>query len=750
MGLIKLDVAGREVQPIVVDYSVQSDITPLAPGDSSGSVGAIEVSVVTDTDGPMNARTSGILDMDVILTDQEEIMYSPYRGRGSVRGHVIKNDQQGPVTRLTAETLLYRLNVDREADAYYGRRVTTDLITYVINLATNPSLETATTNWAAVAGTGGTAAFTRSNATYPAFSGSYHGRVTWTVAATGVGGATYTQTNVQSGETLYAKMHAQVGSGTQIMRLSLDWRNASNVNISTTNGSPTAVGSTYTELSVSGVAPVGTSYVIVTAYNYDDGSPQFQNWAAGDILIVDATLITTEPSGYFDGSSTDASWTATPNASTSQLTVHTPRDEGYDATIGNVVRYYCGLVGIPNTSVQVDSLFDTLPVAYPGWTGNVWNHLKMLCAAVGAEIVLRDDIVVFRAPRQRIALIENNGSIQRSVDLGGTAGSVDVTNYDSHWGIDELVYESDSIVSVALNETRVVRVKIPHFIDKVNNPLGTGTMNLEYGGGLGEYAILDSDGTPVNTDEWENAGGSVQVSLIDATNIEILITGPGIRVAGTTQPYRLAANILGAVDERPGLRITGSGVFTNKKVVSIATGASETQTSRTQAASVDNPFITNREIAYDRGILTALNAGGPNVSISGFITYDSETTGRDFSDFIGARIYFESAYYRVTRANMTSTGIDFTADADTLFSDAVAAYSVTFDEHNAIHIGEDFDDHNSEYLSTDTFDDVSSMDPTLTFDDINEIYEGMTFNDHAIHPLLTSKPGVTTYAESGL
>lgn len=234
--MIKLDVVGRDIQPAVVDYSVSADITPLTPGDSSGSVGSIDVSVVTESSGPMNTRTSNILDMDVILTDQEEIMFSPYRGRGSVRGRVIQNSESGPITNLKAETLLYRLNTDREAKAYYGRRVTSDLITYVVNLATNPSLESVATNWGSVAGTGGTAALTRVNTGGLAYSGSYYARMAWTVGATGLGGITYRHDPVTPGQNIYASVRARVSAGVQVMRLSLDWRNASDVNISTTTG----------------------------------------------------------------------------------------------------------------------------------------------------------------------------------------------------------------------------------------------------------------------------------------------------------------------------------------------------------------------------------------------------------------------------------------------------------------------------------------------------------------------------------
>lgn len=735
--MIKLDVNGRDYGVAVVEYDVTEEITPLAPGDSSGGVGAIGVSVVTRNDGPYSLRTSTILDTDIVLTDTEDIEYSPFRGRGTVHGHVNSNKEAGGRTSLTAESLLSRFNTDRAAAPVFGAKKTGTRVTYLVNAATNPSLEVNTTNYAAVAGTGGTAALTRVSTT--PWIGSWAGRVTWTAAATGVGGVTY-QHSVVAGatDTFSAYLRMNASKAVQTMRPAVQYYTSGAVPVGTdTYGAVVTINnSAYVRVSVTATAPANAAYAVVSFFNYN-ASTQFSNWANGDILQIDGMMVTQGISlyDYFDGGFANSSWRGTAGSSESQLAISTQISEGYDATVGYAMRYYSELVGLNLNNVVVDPYFDTIPVAYPAWEGNVWTYLKMLCAAVGAEIAMNGVNVVFRRPRQHTLEHDNVKFWDTEVDAQATALSVELYNYNNRWLVDSIVYDSGSVISINVGDTSEIEVTFPHSIVRLNDPTHRVTMaDTETYVGPGQYVVMDANDVVVDPATWEALNGSVTTELIygEYSRAVITVTGPSAE-GSYTAPFRLA-HIVGGV-ERPALVLTGEGVFIEKEIVNVATAASITQTSTEVAATVDNPFISTYAQAVDRGVLTAMQASGPAVSITGIVPYDAAAAGTEFDLVTGARVFYRDGFYRVKQARFTSGSINITAESDTLFSDAVATYGTTFDEYNAIYPTQTFAAYNAIW-GTQTFNEVMDAVPQPSFDEVNALYESMSFNDHAIYPLI--------------
>jgi hypothetical protein len=234
-------------------------------------------------------------------------------------------------------------------------------VTTRTNLATNPSAATTATNYAAVAGTGGTASVAwNSGAGYLSIPG--FPRVTWTVATTAVsGGISYTQTGL-SAATQYATQIWVRCSKAQTLQLKVDFRNSSNTIVNTITGSSVAVtASTWTQLTVIGTSGAAVTNAVFTAQAVSGGS----NWANGDWLDGEAILIeaTSTVGTYFDGSFTNAAgnvyaWTGTANASTSTDTVYQP-----------FITLTPGTSPSPNVSVQYQD-FDTVGT---GDLINVWR-----------------------------------------------------------------------------------------------------------------------------------------------------------------------------------------------------------------------------------------------------------------------------------------------------------------------------------------------------------------------------------------
>jgi hypothetical protein len=104
-------------------------------------------------------------------------------------------------------------------------------------------------------------------------------------------------------------------------------------------------------------------------------------------------------------------------------------------------------------------LFEAIPVNFIGWKGNVWEHLKMLCAAVsidatdnlGFEFYTDNTGLIFRK-----ANITNVSFFQRqiesqsiSVDTTQTAQSIEINNYNT-------TYKTNSVVQdISANSSNI-------------------------------------------------------------------------------------------------------------------------------------------------------------------------------------------------------------------------------------------------------------------------------------------------------
>lgn len=184
----------------------------------------------------------------------------------------------------------------------------------ITNLATNPSLETATTNWGNYIAGG---AATTSRQTTGGYSGNGFYRMSWTTATTAVSGGFYPfgmgAGNMTAGTTYTASVWVR-SSKDQTMRPQLTFRDSANVTVGSLNGSNVSVlANTWTRLSISGVAPANTNSALMTAYANTGGS----FWQPGDTLDGDAAMLTEGSSlaTYADGTSTDWAWNGTAHAS---------------------------------------------------------------------------------------------------------------------------------------------------------------------------------------------------------------------------------------------------------------------------------------------------------------------------------------------------------------------------------------------------------------------------------------------------
>lgn len=180
----------------------------------------------------------------------------------------------------------------------------------VTNLSSNPSMETDASYLFGFTNTGGSV--TNAVMSGGAVSGSKYYRMTITGGGTGTGGGIYEYNMLATGGTKYTASAYLRNNATRNMYMGLEWHGTA----TTTTVSPvSAVGTSWTRLSVSGTAPAGTTSVTLVMY-IDSATTTF---GPGDYEDADAIMLTQGSTlyNYGDGNSSGWAWSGTANLSPS-------------------------------------------------------------------------------------------------------------------------------------------------------------------------------------------------------------------------------------------------------------------------------------------------------------------------------------------------------------------------------------------------------------------------------------------------
>ncbi len=412
---------------------------------------------------------------------------------------------------------------------------------------------------------------------------------------------------------------------------------------------------------------------------------------------------------------------------------------GTGRNLYSAVNYYCGLVGIvPTISSALRAEMEAVPVNFIGWVGNVWEHLKMLCAGVslssssnvGLEMVFTGSNLSFRKAGQSVATYASHLDSQSvNVDSADAAQSVKIFNYNTSYGVNKVVkdtstsaemmgYNTDNVsisdsMQVDAGETVTKRFTINASLEAVNQPVCVSTISpFPYNGITGQYVIVGTDNLPVDPQQWRDLGGTLTVSLTENPNeIEVTITAPAIVSIPLAEgdgsglaPYKIGVESSGEQDY-PAFYITGTGVFYDKIESTFLTGASSDFTSKVEASSIDNPFITKVSDLAIKGVAAAQTLCGPKVTLS-------ESTPLDvaFGATPGSIRTVGSNKFRVTSVSYNPGSTSMTAEAFAKFSD-----------FNSIWASKTFTDFKSIALDPATYPD-----------------DALKFNEFTVIPLMES------------
>lgn len=371
------------------------------------------------------------------------------------------------------------------------------------------------------------------------------------------------------------------------------------------------------------------------------------------------------------------------------------------------INYYCSLVDIvPEFELGLETELASISVNFIGWSGNVWEQLKMLCAAVSSSDTATSSIEMFVGVNGltfRKALTADSGLDELKSDHSVTVNSAEVTKevevieYKTSYGTDKVIYEqsnydegkdesekflasiSDSM-QVNAGETVTKRFKINATLESVNTPDCVSTITRTYPapylGTQGQYVVVGTDNLPILPTQWKAQGGSVTIALTDVPDeIEITVTAPPLdsieKTAGgmAFAPYKIGTETSGEADY-PAFWITGTGVFFEKKSHTFLTGAPDSYAPAQSAPTIDNMFLTTAKQVSSRGVAAAQAICGPTVRIS-----SSLAIANAFGDTIGRTERMDSNRFRIESVGYSEGSVTIDGSACATIADFNAKWT---------------------------------------------------------------------------
>lgn len=363
----------------------------------------------------------------------------------------------------------------------------------------------------------------------------------------------------------------------------------------------------------------------------------------------------------------------------------TAQPQGSDASGYNLyeaILHYCQLVDVvPSFESGLQAKLEAIDVDFIGWQGNVWEHLKMLCAAQPIdpddntllEMYIKDDELWFREGLKNnidTSDIISNESVE--IDVFDAAQEVSIFKYNTDYranslirqqNIDTLQYanlENVSIVDsfqVDANEKITRRILVNASLESIEQPIAVGTIAFPVT--YSQYVIVGNDNLPITPAQWNAMGGSVSVSITENPNeIEVTIIGANDKELA---PFSVGVESAGG-DDYPAFYLIGTGVFFEKEEFTVYTGAPSAE--EISATTIDNPFITSDRTLWDRGMAAARSLCGPSIVLNQDIP-----VGLQFGEAVGSIVDSFDSKFRVSSTVFNQNGVSISGEAYVKFSD---------------------------------------------------------------------------------
>lgn len=286
-----------------------------------------------------------------------------------------------------------------------------------------------------------------------------------------------------------------------------------------------------------------------------------------------------------------------------------------------LIQLYFGLVSDAAPRFSVHPSLQGRQIVAPGWEGELWYHLKLLCAAERIQITLSSEGGVYVSPatpdKSQPYILSSHGVSYVESNL---AEFVEVYKYGNQWRENSIAYPIEGwdseteILSVNAGEESEYTLELSSSLVDFQQPQLVSFVSSDHIDSSVYTVLGDDDGFPIPPDQWTGMGGNVSFKLNpDTRTIQVKLRGASGILSSTGDPMRSFSLALSAGtggSRYSTLRIVGTGTFFDRQLIRFPTGVSSSRTGTEVGATIDNPFISSMSQTVKAGSLAAYKFSG--------------------------------------------------------------------------------------------------------------------------------------------
>lgn len=310
-----------------------------------------------------------------------------------------------------------------------------------------------------------------------------------------------------------------------------------------------------------------------------------------------------------------------------RLNIYNVQAQPFQGSLRDAFAYYLDLAD-QDFDLLVDPQIANRPVVFQGWSGELWLSLKLMAAAQNCELALVSNVVLLRPLRTREAVDYRNITRGRTYGAGQLAKSVEIYYYNNEPITGKLVYPPGGwsndveIITVGAGETIDYPIELSASVTWVAQPEIRTFVAPEFDT-ASVFTVSGDDGLPINAAQWNDFGGRLSVTINpDTTSLTVHVTAPTRlfnKDATEILTYQLAL-ASGNSSRYSTLRIVGTGVAFDKQLIKVRTLVPDKLTGTDVGITIDNPFLSTLNDAYNAGARAAKLYAGHEMQLTGELT----------------------------------------------------------------------------------------------------------------------------------
>lgn len=297
----------------------------------------------------------------------------------------------------------------------------------------------------------------------------------------------------------------------------------------------------------------------------------------------------------------------------------------YVGNLSNALVYYLGLCGI-TTGYKIDDSYQDINIAFPGWYGEVWLHLKRLGQVYNFDISQVSDYIYIRPIRQNSAVLSRDSKRTWNIGDGRLAKTVAITKYENKFRSNFLVYpyggwnpdiaQATGFGPLEAGETQTFTLNINTSLQSVVQPIAVNSVSsTEMSNSV--YAVFGGDKLPIPAAQWRAGGGQLSVAIGEDTKT-LIVT---VTASSDSQYAPYTVGMSSGDTSYNSLRVMGTGVVQNEVTRTYVTGVSEDRSQQDVVQINDNEFISTDDDLNQAFARAMFTYSMPQMSVSATASY---------------------------------------------------------------------------------------------------------------------------------